>query len=158
MADPIVVGVDATDASLAALTAAAELARESAAPVIALHVRHEPAMAAVGNVAGEALAIETALDDVEALTRRRVTDVMARRHLDWRLEVTSGDPGTELIKAAIAHHADTIVVGGRSHGVVGGLLVGSVAQKLVRKSPVSVFVVRDGQAQRIKDASIATST
>jgi nucleotide-binding universal stress UspA family protein len=60
-----------------------------------------------------------------------------------------GDPATELVAAARAHHAKTIVVGGRNHGVVGGLVVGSVAQKLVRHSPVSVLVVRDGKVQSL---------
>jgi nucleotide-binding universal stress UspA family protein len=34
------------------------------------------------------------------------------------------------------------VVGGRGHNLLGGLLLGSVAQKLVRWSPISVLVVR----------------
>jgi nucleotide-binding universal stress UspA family protein len=38
--------------------------------------------------------------------------------------------------------ASLIVVGGRGHSLVGGLVLGSVAQKLVRSSPVSVLVVR----------------
>ncbi|MDQ1532594.1 MAG: hypothetical protein QOF28_355 [Actinomycetota bacterium] len=32
---------------------------------------------------------------------------------------------------------------GRGHSVVGGLVLGSVAQKLVRSSPISVLVVRN---------------
>jgi nucleotide-binding universal stress UspA family protein len=54
------------------------------------------------------------------------------------------------MEAARRAQATTIVVGGRTHGVVGGLVVGSVAQKLVRHSPVSVLVVREGQAQRLE--------
>ena len=153
MADPIVVGVDTTADSLGALSAAADLARQHAAPLIAVHVRHEPSVASVANVAGEAVAMETTLDEIEAITRTRVADVMAGRHVEWRFDVALGDPGTELIKAAIEHHAGTIVVGGRNHGVVGGLALGSVAQKLVRKSPVSVLVVRDGHAHSVNDAS-----
>lgn len=42
------------------------------------------------------------------------------------------------------------MVGGRTHGVVEGLVMGSVAQKLIRHSPVSVLVVRDGQAHRLQ--------
>ena len=67
-----------------------------------------------------------------------------------------GDPATELIAAAREHQAGAIVVGGRSHGVVGGLVVGSVAQKLVRHSPVSVLVVRDGQAHRLDTTASGT--
>ena len=151
MADPIVVGVDTTADSVKALGAAADLAQEHAAPLIAIHVRHEPSFASVANDAGEAVAIETTLDELEAMARAQVADVMAGRHVDWRFEVTSGDPGTELIRAATEHRAGTIVVGGRHHGVVGGLVLGSVAQKLVRKSPTSVLVVRDGHTHRVND-------
>ncbi len=94
----------------------------------------------------------TTLDELQAITRTQVAGVMAGRRGGWRFDVTSGDPGAELIKAAIEHRAGAIVVGGRNHGVVGGLVVGSVAQKLVRKSPVSVLVVRHGRAQRVSDA------
>ena len=153
MADPIVVGVDTTADSLKALTAAADLAQEHAAPLIALHVRHEPSVASLANVAGEAVTIETTLNEVEQITRTQVADVMAGRQVDWRFAVTSGDPAHELLKAAVEHHAATIVVGGRSHGVVGGLVLGSVAQKLVRKSPVSVLVVRDGHTHSVSDPS-----
>jgi nucleotide-binding universal stress UspA family protein len=38
--------------------------------------------------------------------------------------------------------ASLIVVGGRSHSLLGGLIVGSVAQKLLRSSQISVLVVR----------------
>jgi nucleotide-binding universal stress UspA family protein len=153
MADPIVVGVDASADSLGALIAAADLAQQHAAPLIAIHVRHEPILAATAaSLPGEAESVVTTLDELEAITRTQVADVMAGRHLGWRFDVTSGDPGAELTKAAIEHRAAAIVVGGRNHGVVGGLVVGSVAQKLVRKSPVSVLVVRHGRAQRVIDA------
>jgi len=90
-----------------------------------------------------------ALDEIERMSRERVADVLAGRRVRWRFEVASGDPATELMAVARLDQATTIVVGGRTHGVVGGLVIGSVAQKLVRHSPVSVLVVRDGQAHRL---------
>jgi nucleotide-binding universal stress UspA family protein len=48
------------------------------------------------------------------------------------------------LAAASGRGAAGIIVGGHRHGVVGGLVTGPVAQKLVRQSPVSVSVVRDG--------------
>jgi nucleotide-binding universal stress UspA family protein len=153
MARPIVVGVDPTADSLAALATAAGLAEQSHAPIIAVHVRHEPALAAEGVVGAEAAAMSTTLDEIEESTRTDATNVMAGRRVEWRLAIAAGDPAAELIKQAVSNNADAIVVGGRNHGVVGGLVIGSVAQKLVRKSPVSVLVVRDGQAHRVNDAS-----
>jgi nucleotide-binding universal stress UspA family protein len=87
------------------------------------------------------------------MSRERAADVLAGRKVRWRFEVAFGDPATELIGAARRQRANTIVVGGRTHGVVGGLVMGSVAQKLVRHSPVSVLVVRDGQAHALPMAA-----
>jgi nucleotide-binding universal stress UspA family protein len=64
----------------------------------------------------------------------------------WSFESASGDPASELIRLGGARHADAIVVGGKTHGVLGGLVLGSVPEKLVRHSPISVVVVRDGAA------------
>jgi nucleotide-binding universal stress UspA family protein len=152
-ARPIIVGVDSTADSLTALTAGARLARQQQTSILAVHVRHEPSLASETVVASEAAAIATALDEMEATTRSHVSDAMAGRSLNWRFVVTSGDPAHELIKQAIDTRAAAIVVGGRNHGIVGGLVQGSVAQKLVRKSPVSVLVVRDGQTHRINEAT-----
>jgi len=157
MVKPMVVGVDGTADSLAALSAAAELAEESGAALVVVHVRHESgvASAAGGVVADTAAAMNEALDETERVSRERVGDVLARRKAEWRFDVASGDPATELIAAARDNQAATIVVGGRNHGIVGGLVVGSVAQKLVRHSPVSVLVVRDGQAHQLDLKSAA---
>jgi nucleotide-binding universal stress UspA family protein len=150
MAKPIVVGVDGTADSLAALSTAAGLAAESGAEIVVVHVRHESGIVAANSaVAGAAVAINDALDEVERMSRERATDVLAGRRVRWGFEVAMGDPATELVAAARRHRATTIVVGGRTHGVVGGLVIGSVAQKLVRHSPVSVLVVRDGEAHRL---------
>jgi nucleotide-binding universal stress UspA family protein len=154
MAYPIVVGVDTTSDSLAALAAAARLAQQAAAPLIAVHVRHEPILTSEVGVASEAAAMDNALDEMEAATRQQVAAAMAGSRVDWRFVVTSGDPATALIKNAVDHGATTIVVGGRNHGVVGGMVLGSVAQKLVRRSPVSVLVVRDGETHRVSDQGL----
>jgi nucleotide-binding universal stress UspA family protein len=158
MAETMVVGVDGTADSLAALGSAAELAEESGAALIVVHVRHEGAVASAGSVAAHTeVAMIEALDEVERASRERVADVLAGRTVPWRFEVVSGDPATELIAVALDQEATTIIVGGRNHGVVGGLVAGSVAQKLVRRSPVSVLVVRDGQAHRLDVTSAVVS-
>ena len=153
MSDTMVVGVDATADSLEALNVAADLAEDAGAALVVVHVRHESAMSAASIDAGAGAAISDALDEVEKMSRERAAAVLAGRKVDWRFRVSGGDPATELIAAAREHEARAIVVGGRSHGLVGGLVVGSVARKLVRHSPVSVLVVRDGKAHRLDLAS-----
>lgn len=144
MTRTLVVGVDGTADSLTALGSAAELAEESGVTLVVVHVRHESSMAAEGFGVGAEAAMSGALDQVEKTSRERTEDVLSDREIPWRFEVGFGDPATELIAAARDRQATMIVVGGRSHGVIGGLVVGSVAQKLVRHSPVSVLVARVG--------------
>jgi nucleotide-binding universal stress UspA family protein len=156
MIKTLVVGVDGTADSLDALRSAAERAEESGAFLIVLHVRHDSGMAAGSLEAGAEVAMSEALDEAEKISHEGAAQALSGRKVHWRFDVAVGDPATELIAAARDQHADAIVVGGRSHGVISGLVIGSVAQKLVRHSPVSVLVVRDGQAQRLETASGAT--
>jgi len=157
MVNVLVVGVDGTSDSLAALAAAAELGEESGSELVVVHVRHDNWAVAVGDsqVGGAAaeFAATDSLDAIEATSRERSQDVLAARRVHWRFEVATGDPASALIAAARRYGARAIVVGGRTHGMVGGLVVGSVAQKLVRHSPGSVIVVRDGQGSRVPMAS-----
>jgi nucleotide-binding universal stress UspA family protein len=156
MAETVVVGVDGTADSLEALRAVADMAEESGASLVVVYVRHESPLVAesLGRGGAEALTLE-ALDEEQKSSQDRAAAALAGRELDWRFEVASGDPATELIATARRHRASTITVGGRSHGLIGGLVLGSVAQKLVRHSPVSTLVVRDGRAHDLDAASAA---
>jgi nucleotide-binding universal stress UspA family protein len=150
MANTIVVGVDGSDDSLAALAAAAELGEEAGAALVVVHVRHEGWVTASATVIepDAQRAMRDTLDAVERTTRQRAAAVLAGRRVHWRFDVALGDPATELVAAAHDHGAAAIVVGGRGHGFVSGLIVGSVAQKLVRHSLVSVLVIRNRRAHR----------
>jgi nucleotide-binding universal stress UspA family protein len=53
-----------------------------------------------------------------------------------------GDPAEAIIKAARDREADLIVVGSRGHGRLAGLLLGSVAQKVISLAHRPVLVVR----------------
>ena len=101
-------------------------------------------------------ALTDTLDAMEKTTRERTGAILAGRNLLWRFAVAHGDPAAELIAAAQDNLATAIVVGGRSHGLISGLALGSVAQKLVRHSPVSLLVVRDGHAHRVHPTSTGT--
>jgi nucleotide-binding universal stress UspA family protein len=146
----MVVGVDGTADSLAALLGAAELGEEAGAELVVVHFRRESWLAsAVLEVSAEP-AMNESLDIVDQMARESFADVLAGRRVRWQFEVASGDPATALIAAAREHQASAVVVGGRSHGIVGGLVAGSVAQKLVRRSPLSVLVVRNGRAHQVE--------
>lgn len=57
------------------------------------------------------------------------------------VESRKGDVAQTIIEIAQEKHADAIIVGKRGHGTLAGLLIGSVAQKLVSLAPRTVIVV-----------------
>jgi nucleotide-binding universal stress UspA family protein len=53
-----------------------------------------------------------------------------------------GNPAIEIVKAAKAEKAHLIVMGTHGHGVIGRVLMGSVAQRVVSNCDVPVLLVR----------------
>src|SRR5258706_13006845 len=93
MAKPMVVGVDGTADSLCALSAAAELAEESGASLVVVHVRHESGVVAANSaLAGAGVGINEALDEVGQMSRQRGADVLAGRRGERRVWGASGGP------------------------------------------------------------------
>ena len=73
----------------------------------------------------------------------RPIDTFMRRHevpfsTDWKV----GVPSEEILKAARKHKAHLIVMGTHGHGLLGRMLMGSVAQRVVADSPVPVLLVK----------------
>lgn len=55
-------------------------------------------------------------------------------------DVMEGDAGETLVLAITGHNADLVVVGRRGHGRLGGLLLGSTSEYVVRRAKVPVLV------------------
>jgi nucleotide-binding universal stress UspA family protein len=154
----IVVGVDGSDNSIIALSTAADLATQADAHLSVVFV-HEPRTGApaVAYDGGVELYVEEAAAELEATSRERAFHALANRPVEWTFDVVGGEAVPELIHFAQARGAGLIVVGGRGHSLLGGLVLGSVAQKLVRSSPISVLVVRhsdvDDRPEQVRQAT-----
>lgn len=57
---------------------------------------------------------------------------------DWKI----GSPPEEILKAARKSKSHLIVMGTHGHGVLGRVLMGSIAQRVVADSPVPVLLVK----------------
>ena len=144
MTHTLVVGVDGSDSSFAALVTAADLADQTGSQLSVVFV-HDPGVAGAlaGTFDGSAeVYIEQTVEDLEAASRERAFDLLADRNLEWTFDVAFGEPAHELVNVAVKREAAMIIVGGRGHSLLGGLVLGSIAQRLVRSSPISVLVVR----------------
>jgi nucleotide-binding universal stress UspA family protein len=145
----ILVGVDGSAPSLRAVQFAADLASKYDAELILMTIvpRLSPELepeaeqyARVENIAlPEARLALTAAGNVLGHAR---TEAVAKGATRVSAEPCFGDPAREIITAARDRGADLIVVGSRGHGRLVGLLIGSVAQKVVSLAHCPVVVVR----------------
>lgn len=62
-----------------------------------------------------------------------------------RVLLVHGRPAAAIIQAAKDENADLILVGTHGRGAVAHLLLGSVAERIVRMSPCPVLTVRSGE-------------
>lgn len=149
----IVIGVDGSETSLEALDAASDLAEQTGSQLVVVFVRDPGLAGAVAGMEGEAeAAILQAEAELEASVRERAFDVLSPRTVQWTFETASGDAAHELVDIAQRRHARLIVVGGHRHSTIGGVVLGSVAQRLLRASPVSVLVFRHHARERLSEA------
>jgi nucleotide-binding universal stress UspA family protein len=59
-----------------------------------------------------------------------------------KLVIGHGRPIDEVVRIAEEHDVDLIVVGTQGHSAIAHLLLGSVAERIVRHAPCSVLLVR----------------
>ncbi len=140
----ILVPHDFSETSDAAVRYAVALARQFAAGLDFLYVgdrakeelESELPFASDGQVA----------EDVKQRLLRMLTPV-DRVALHPRFFVRAGTPAAEIVRFADQQHADLIVMGTHGRGFVAHMLMGSVAEQVVRTAPCPVLTVRHpGQA------------
>jgi nucleotide-binding universal stress UspA family protein/mono/diheme cytochrome c family protein len=68
-------------------------------------------------------------------------------------EVLFGNPARAIVEAAMVNHPDLIVMGTHGHGAVLHVVLGNVAERVVRNAPCPVLTVREPRARELKKAS-----
>ena len=140
----ILVAVDFSETSKNALAYGRNLARAFGARLRVLHVADVISTSAAqfypeGPGDPEAKAIELG-------TRQLRTHLIAEGLSDAHADVHVGpDPAIEIIEYAREHHVDLIVIGTHGRTGMSRLLMGSVAEHVVRTAPCPVLVVRPSE-------------
>jgi nucleotide-binding universal stress UspA family protein len=138
----ILVATDFSAHAERALDYAAELAVTYNAPMVLAHVYASPIMAlpdgyvmmTVPNLADLVAGLQDGLRKTEARARQ-----LGVRQLETRL--VEGVAWSEILAAAKATGCDLIVMGTHGRGAITHLLLGSVAEKVVRKAECPVLTV-----------------
>ncbi len=138
----ILVPTDFSACALPAVRYAAELADKFAAELVLLHVVSDAVLALPDAV------MPTPATDLHALTEAGKTglaNLIAAEKLERlnpRPEVRVGSPAAEIIAAATDLHADLVCIGTHGRGGIARVLLGSVAEHVVRQAPCPVLTVR----------------
>jgi nucleotide-binding universal stress UspA family protein len=133
----IVWATDGSDAADAALPHVKGLAEGEDHKLVVVHSKEL--------LRGRAGGYPVYADEDEVLAKiQRQADELRREGLDVTLRIeTAAAPGAAHIiaDAALSFGADVIVVGTRGHTAIGGLLLGSVTQRLLHVAPCPVLAV-----------------
>ena len=137
----IVVGVDGSDSSKAALAWAVRQAALTGAKVDAVHAWRNPASYSYGY--GYAMVLP--VTDLQGLAREALDEAIAAvadlaPGVDIRPVVVEDNPAQALLDTAKG--ADLLVVGSRGHGGFTEALLGSVGQHCVHHAECPVVVIR----------------
>lgn len=76
---------------------------------------------------------------------RQVADALEDRDIDYEFYEASGDPATEVIRAAEQQDVDAICLSGRQQTPTGKALFGSVTQDVILGTDIPVLAVGSAQ-------------
>jgi nucleotide-binding universal stress UspA family protein len=131
----ILVPVDGSECSLRALKHAAQ---DSDAMLLVLHV--QPAMPSSRTVTKQMIAEHQARHAAEALQPAQALITRLKVNADTYTAV--GDPAAVIASFAKKHRCSALVMGNRGHGKLAGLLLGSVALKVIQLAECPVTLVK----------------
>ena len=140
MAKRILVPLDETVHAESAVDLVADMAKGGSATVRLLHVAPDP-----GNVVSDGRIVayadqEGARLESEGLDYLRAIE--ARLGVPVECAVRFGDPVKEILEEADAFHADLIVVSTKAAGALSRLVLGSVAEQVLRRAAAPVMLLR----------------
>jgi nucleotide-binding universal stress UspA family protein len=155
----ILVATDFSEPSDAAFAYGRELARAFGAELLVVHVCDNINTRAFGGVDGFVFTDPDLQRDVEAA---------AERHLDAMLSdedrssvgasgvvLTSNAPAFAIVDYARRSGVDLVVMGTHGRGAVAHLLMGSVAERVVRTAPCPVLTVRHPEHEFVLPDALA---
>jgi len=156
----ILAATDFSEPSEAALAYGRALARTFGATLHVLHVVRDVSTAY--GVEGYVVSTPQLQQEIEGAARAQIDAVLVDNDeppLPARgVLITSNAPAAAIVEYAKREHIDLIVTGTHGRGAVAHLLMGSVAERVVRTAPCPVLTVRHPEREFvIPDALVAVA-
>lgn len=140
----VLVATDFSEPSETAVSYARAMCRAFGATLHVLHV-FEPLWITSADVAGGGVSLATMIQGLEETARKQleatVTDEDRRELRATPSFISSESPAREIAKYAGDHRVDLIVIGTHGRSGLSRLLIGSVAEKVVRMAPCPVLTL-----------------
>lgn len=147
MYDDILVPTDGSADMSAVAEHAVGIAERCNATVHTLYVVDDAAYATVPEDVRDR--VREALDDDGEDATRAIAERAVEAGLDTRRELRRGDPAAAIVGYAVENEVDLIVMGTRGKTGFERFLLGSVAEKVVRVSPIPVLSVHVGDLEEL---------
>lgn len=143
----ILVPIDFSACSLAALEHALAMAERFGSSVDVLHVWSLPRTLGPDDAValpGHRHETVAAFADTQAaqVLEQMMIDLAGRSTVEVRSRVEGGDPGAEIIRIAEQDGYDLIVMGTHGGSRLSHILRGNVAEKVIRRAPCPVLTIR----------------
>jgi nucleotide-binding universal stress UspA family protein len=141
----IVVAVDFSNATPGVLEMAGSLAKAFGAGLRLFHVvEPEPSYTAYGFTPDEFPALHAYQEEAKRRAGAKLDELLAKVKGDVpgaTAQIAEGSPLHALLDFVKESGADFVVLGSHGHGVIASLLLGSVAEGMVRKATVPTLIV-----------------
>jgi nucleotide-binding universal stress UspA family protein len=142
----ILVATDFSEHARNALRYGAEFAKAFGAELLLCHVVEADTLIAQLPPGGEGYFPPNVTERQQHLARAECEKWLNEAGVErGRVVLRVGKAFVEIVQTARDENADLIVVGTHGRGAIAHMLLGSVAEKVVRKAPCPVLTVRSGE-------------
>ena len=142
----ILLATDFSEHARVALRYAAALAQAFDSEVVLLHVLETVDLLAQLPPTGEAYIPPDFSELQEQHAREQIEKLIAESGIQRvRYVFRRGSAFVEIVTSAREENAELIVIGTHGRGMLAHMLLGSVAERVVRKAPCPVLTVREGE-------------
>lgn len=142
---PVLAATDLSDPAQGALTMAALWATRREEPMVALHVVDYSPIVVVPEAFGPGIPIPVSEEEHKAILKaagERLMEVLGKLEIKADRLIEEGAPAERIVASAEEIEASLLVIGTSGGGGLRRLLLGSVAEDVLRRAPCSVLLVR----------------